>query len=169
MNRATVEERTLRERLDHLERRTHWLSALAMVLALLCTSLLAWQFAPIEPVVEAQGFTLRDARWRLLAELKARQDGTPVLRLIGDSGHPSAMLHVDGSGSVALRLNDPLGHKRAELKVGREGAPALVLSGADGRPRAVLSVDETADTGSLVLRDRSGRALWSTQGPTLAH
>ena len=170
MNRATVEEQAVRERLDHLERRTQWLSALAMLLAILCVSLLAWQFAPLEPVVEAQGFVVRDSRWRMLAELKGRQDGTPVLRLIGDSGHPAAMLHMDAKGSVALRLNDPLGHKRAELRVDREGAPSLVLSDEDGHARAVLAVNETDAEGGprLVLRDGAGRAVWSAPGPTPA-
>jgi len=164
MNRTTAEERALLERLERLERTSHWLFALAIVLALLCVSMLAWQFSPIEPIVEAHGFTLRDPRWRLLAELKARQDGTPVLRLMGDNGRPRAMLHMDSKSAVELRLDDPLGHKRAELKVDREGVPALVLSGADGSPRAVIAVDEAGDAGSLVLRDRFGKTIWSTEG-----
>lgn len=169
MNRTMGEERALLQRLEHLERTSHWLFALAIVLALLCVSMLAWQFSPIEPIVEAHGFALRDAHWRLLAELKARQDGTPVLRLMGDNGRQTAMLHMDSKSAVALRLNDPLGHKRAELRVDRDGAPALVLSGPDGSPRAVLGVDEAGNTGSLVLRDRSGRTIWSSEGIVPAH
>ena len=170
MNRAMPEERTLLERVEHLERKSHWLTALAMVLGLLCVSLLAWQFAPIEPIIEARGFVLRDPRWRMLAELKARQDGTPVLRLYGDTGRPSALLHVDASGSVALRLNDPLGRRRAELSVDREGSPALVLSDADGYRRAVLAVDETGETRGqgMALRDPTGRVVWSTPAATPA-
>ncbi len=166
MNRATVEEHALLGRVERLEKKTRWLAALAMTLSLLCVALLAWQFAPIEPAVESRHFVLRDAHWRVRAELKARQDDTPILRLMDRAGRASAMLFLDDAGAVALRLMDPRGHERAELSLDREGAPALVLSGENGRPRVTVTADDDGEAGgqSLVLRDRYGRSVWSTPG-----
>lgn len=168
MNLATDDGGALQERVERVERKARWLTAMATVLAVLCVALLAWQFAPIDPIVEARGFVLRDAQRRARAELMIRADGTPILRLNNLHGRARAMLHLRDDGAVALRLIDPAGVNRAELSLDRRGEPALVLSGANGRSRVILAAGDTSEAGeqSVVLRDRLGRPVWSAPVPS---
>ena len=160
MDLATDDGGALQERVERLEMKARWLTAMATVLALLSMALLVLRFAAFDRKVEARGFVLRDAQWRARAELMIRTDGTPILRLNNLSGRARAMLHLRDDGAVTLRLMDQAGVNRADLSLDRHGEPALVLSGADGRSRAILAAGE-AGAPSLVLRDRLGRPVWS--------
>ena len=170
MNAATDEGRTLLERLERVERKARWLSALAVVVALLCVAILTWQFAPLDSQVEARGFVLRDAKWQVRGELKVRNDGTPVLRLNSRGGRPAAVLTVRDDGAVALRLYDTAEQERAEIRLDEHGTPVVSLTGANGKPRVLLSAEETTEAGEprIVLRDRVGRTVWSAPGTALA-
>lgn len=166
MNLATDEGRALLERVERVERRARWLVALVTVSALLCVALLVWQFAPLDSIVEARGFALRDAEMRLRAELKLNRDGSPVLRLRHRGGRPGAILHLREDGGVALRLIDTAEQYRAELLLDEHGTPSLTLSGTNGRSRVTLTAEETDEAGTprIVLRDRVGRTVWSSPG-----
>lgn len=163
MNLATDEGRALLERLERVERTSRWLAALAVVVALMCVAILAWQFMPLDSLVDARGFVLRDANWHPRAELKVRKDNSPVLRLNNRGGRPAAVLSVRDDGAVALRLYDTAEQERAEIRVDEHGTPLFSLTGANGRPRVVLTAEETGETGEqrIVLRDRLGRTVWS--------
>jgi hypothetical protein len=130
----------------------------------LCVALLVWQFARLDPMVEARGFVLRDAHGRARAELMIHADGSPILRLNNRYGCARAMLPLRDDGAVALRLMDPAGTNRAELSLDRRGEPALVLSGANGRSRVILAAGEAGEQ-SVALRDRFGRPIWSSPAP----
>lgn len=163
MNLATEEGRALLERMERVERRSRWLVALAVVVALMCVAILAWQFAPLDSLVEARGFVLRDSNWQTRAELKVRKDDTPVLRLNNRGGRPAAVLTVRDDGAVALRLYDTAEQERAEIRLDQHGTPVFSLTGANGKPRIILTAEETSDAGEqrIVLRDRVGRTVWS--------
>jgi hypothetical protein len=163
MNLATDEGRALLVRMERVERRSRWLTALAVVVALLCVAILAWQFAPLDSQVEARGFVLRDAKWHVRGELKVRNDGTPVLRLNNRGGQPAAVLTVRDDGAVALRLYDTAEQERAGVRLDEHGTPLFSLTGANGRPRVVLTAEETTEAGEqrIVMRDRLGRMVWS--------
>jgi hypothetical protein len=166
MNPATDETRSLLERMARVERRASWLTALAIVLALLCLALLAWQFAPLDSLVEARGFVVRDSKWHTKAEVRVRKDDTPFLRLYHAGGRQAAMLTVRDDGVVALRLFDTVEQERAEVRLDPSGTPVVSLTGANGKPRVILSAEETGDAGEprIVLKDRVGRTVW-TAGP----
>jgi len=163
MNLATDEGRALLARMERVERRSRWLAALAVVVALLCVAILAWQFAPLDSQVEARGFVLRDSKWQVRAELKVRKDDTPVLRLNTRGGSPAAVLTVRDDGAVALRLYDTAEQERAEIRLDEHGTPVVSLTGANGKPRVVLTAEETTEAGEprIVMRDRVGRTVWS--------
>ena len=163
MNPATDEGRALLERMERVERRSRWLAALSVVVALLCVAVLAWQFAPLDSLVEARGFVLRDSKWQTRAELRVRRDDSPVLRLNNRAGRPSAVLTVRDDGAVALRLYDTAEMQRAEVRLDEHGTPVFALTGANGKSRVVLSAEETNEAGEprLLLRDRGGRTVWS--------
>lgn len=163
MNVSSDDGRALLARLERVEKRSRWLSALAMVVALLCVVILAWQFAPLDSLVEARGFILRDSNLQTRAELRVRNDGSPVLRLNNRGGRPAAVLTVRDDGAVALRLYDTAEQERAEIRLDEHGTPVFSLTGANGRPRVVLTAEETGAAGEqrIVLRDRVGRAVWS--------
>ena len=163
MNPTADEGRALVERMERVERTCRWLAALAVVVALLCVVVLVWQFAPLDSQVEARGFVLRDAKWGTRAELKVRNDGTPVLRLNNRGGRPAAVLSVRDDGAVALRLYDTAEQERAVVRLDEHGTPVVSLTGANGKARVVLTAEETSDAGEqrIVLRDRAGRTVWS--------
>jgi hypothetical protein len=167
MEIATEDGHALEERLTRVERRARWLSAMTTVLALLCVALIVWQFGLHDPVVQARGFVLRDTHWRARAELKIREDGSPILRLNNLDGRSRATLQLRDDGMVALRMMDADGVLRAELRLEKGGEPSLLLSGTNGQPRVVLATDEQGDSGTqrVVLRDRSGRPVWSAPVP----
>ena len=171
MNVAPDDGRMVLVRLERMERKIRWLSALAIVLALLCVALLAWQFAPLDSQVEARGFVLRDASWQARAELRVRKDGSPVLRLNNRSGRPGATLSLRDDGAVSLRLLDNTEQERAELKLDEHGTPTLSLSGTNGRPRVTLTAEELSEKGEqrIELRDREGRAVWTAPSDTNRH
>lgn len=168
MNPATDETRALLERMERVERRARWLTALSVVVVLLCVAILAWQFAPLDSLVEARGFVLRDSKWHTKAELRVRKDDTPFLRLYHAGGRQAAMLTVRPDGVVALRLFDTVEQERAEVRLDEHGTPEVTLTGANGKPRVILSAEETGDAGEprLVLKDRVGRTVWSA-GPAV--
>jgi hypothetical protein len=163
MNLATDEGRALLERVERVERKSRWLAALAVVVALLCVAILAWQFAPLDSLIEARGFVLRDSNWQIRAELKVRKDDSPMLRLNTRGGRPAAVLTVRDDGAVALRLYDTAEQERAEIRLDEHGTPAFSLTGANGKPRVILTAEETSEVGEqrIVLRDRVGRTVWS--------
>lgn len=166
MNVANEDAAALRTRVEQVERKVRWIAALAIVLALLCGALLAWQFIPPDSLLEARGFVLRDANWQTRAELRVRNDGTPILRLNHRSGRRGVTLGIREDGGVSLRLYDNAEQERAELRLDPKGSPSLVLSGSNGRPRVVLASEETGEGGDqrIVLRDRAGRSVWSAPG-----
>jgi len=131
--------------------------------ALLCVAILAWQFAPLDSLVDARGFVLRDSNWQTRAELRVRKDDTPVLRLNNRGGRPAAVLAVRDDGAVALRLYDTAEQERAEIRLDEHGTPVFSLTGANGKPRITLTAEETSEAGEqrIVLRDRVGRRVWS--------
>lgn len=163
MNLAVDDARALLERLERVERRSRWLTALAVVVALLCVAILCWQFFPLDSLIDARGFILRDPNWQARAELKVRKDNTPVLRLNNRGGQAAAMLAVNDDGAVSLRLFDTVEQERAEVRLDEHGVPAVTLSGANGKPRVVITAEETGETGEqrIVLRDRVGRKIWT--------
>jgi len=163
MNLAADDTRALLERLERVERRARWLTALAVVVALLCVAILCWQFFPLDSLIEARGFILRDTNWQARAELKVRKDNSPVLRLNNRGGQAAAMLTVNDDGAVALRLFDTVEQERAEVRLDEHGVPAVTLTGANGKPRVSLTAEETGETGEqrIVLRDRVGRKVWT--------
>ena len=162
MNLATDEGRALLERMERVERKSRWLAALMVVVALLCVAILIWQFAPLDSLIEARGFILRDSKMQVRAELKVRKDDTPMLRLNNRGGRPAAVLTVRDDGAVALRLYDTAEQGRAELRLDDHGTPAFSLTGANGKERVIMIAEETGETGEqrIVLRDRLGRTLW---------
>ena len=163
MNVATDDGRALLMRVERVERKFRWLTALAIVLALLCVALLAWQFAPLDSIVEARGFVLRDANWQPRAELRVHKDGAPYFRLNNHAGRPGAALSVRDDGAVSLRLLDNAEQERIELKLDDNGVPVVTLKGSNGRARIALTAEETGEGGEqrIVLRDRLGRVVWS--------
>lgn len=163
MNLAAEDARALLERMERVERRSRWVTALAVVAALLCVATLCWQFIPPDAVIEARGFILRDTNWQARAELRVRRDNTPVLRLNHRGGRQAATLSVNDEGAVALRLFDTVEQERAEVRLDEHGVPVLTLTGANGKPRVVLTAEETGETGEqrIVLRDRVGRKVWT--------
>ena len=163
MNQATDDVRALVARMERLERTLRWVTAVAVVSVLLCVAILAWQFAPLDSQVEARGFVLRDANWHVKAELKVRNDNSPVLRLNHRGGQTAALLTVRPDGVVAFRLYDTVEQERAEIRVDERGTPEISLTGANGKPRVILSAEETGEAGEprIVLRDRVGRKVWS--------
>jgi hypothetical protein len=163
MTLATDEGRALLVRMERVERTSRWLAALAVVVALLCVAILIWQFAPLDSQVEARGFILRDSKMQVRAELKVRNDDTPVLRLNNRGGRPAAVLTVRDDGAVALRLYDTAEQGRVELRLDDHGTPAFSLTGANGKARVMIIAEETSETGEqrIVLRDRLGRTMWS--------
>jgi len=163
MSLAVEEERALRERVERLERGSRWQVALHVVVALLCVAILVWQFAPLDSLVEARGFVLRDARLATRAELRVRNDGSPVLRLNHSSGKPAAVLTVRDDGGVALRLYDTVSQERAEMRLDEHGVPSFTLTGPNGKTRVLVAAEETGESGEqrIVLRDRFGRLVWS--------
>lgn len=166
MDIATDDGHALQERLTRVERQARWLSAMTTGLALLCMALIVWQFGLHEPVAQARGFVLRDTRWRARAELRTREDGSPILRLLNLEGRSRATLQLRDDGMVALRMMDTNGVPRAELRLEKSGEPSLVLSGKNGQSRVILATDELGRLGtqSVALRDRLGRPVWSTPG-----
>lgn len=163
MNQATDDVRALVARMERLERTLRWVTAVAVVSVLLCVAILAWQFAPLDSQVEARGFVLRDSNWHVKAELKVRNDNSPVLRLNHRGGQTAALLTVRPDGVVAFRLYDTVEQERAEIRVDERGTPEISLTGANGKPRVILSAEETGEAGEprIVLRDRVGRKVWS--------
>ena len=163
MTVTTDEGRPLLERVERMERRSRWVVALAVVATLLCVAILAWQFAPLDSLVEARGFVLRDSNLQARAELRVRNDGSPILRLNNRGGRPAAVLTVRDDGAVALRLYDTAEQQRAVIRLDEHGTPVVSLTGANGRPRVILTTEETGEGGvqKIVLRDRLGRAVWT--------
>jgi len=163
MDMATDDGHALQARVTRVERQARWLTAMTTVLALLSMALLVWQFGMREPVLQARGFVLRDAQGRARAELKVREDGSPILRLNNLYGRSRATLQMLDDGMVALRMMDTDGVLRAELRLEKSGEPSLLLSGKNGQPRVLLATDEQGGSGtqSVVLRDRSGQPVWS--------
>lgn len=167
MNPAMEDGRELLLRMERLERRSRWLVALMILVTLLCAAILAWQFAPLDSLVEARGFVLRDSNWQARAELKVRRDNSPILRLNNRGGTAAAMLTVRDDGAVALRLFDTTEQERAEVRLDEHGIPAVTLTGANGKTRVSLTAEETDQPGgeTIVLRDRVGRRVWSAPAP----
>jgi len=164
MDLTTDEGRALQERLARVEKQARWSTAMATVLALLCAALVVWEFVPHDQVVEARGFVVRDAQWRIRAELAARRDGSPVLRLNNPYGRPRAVLHLRDDGVVALRMMDQGATNRVVLALDRRGQPSLVLAGADSSSRVILMAEESGEDGvqGVAVRDRRGRRVWSS-------
>jgi hypothetical protein len=164
MDLATDDVRALQERVARVEKQARWSTAMATVLALLCAALVVWQFVPHDQVLEARGFVVRDAQWRVRAELAARRDGSPVLRLNNPYGRPRAVLHLRDDGVVALRLMDQGATNRAVLTLDKRGQPSLVLSGPDSSARVILRSEESGEEGvqGVAVRDRRGRPVWSS-------
>lgn len=167
MELATEDGHAWQERLTRVERQARWLSAMTTVLALLCAALIVWQFGLHDPVVQARGFVLRDTHGRSRAELRIREDGSPILRLNNLYGRSRATLQLRDDGMVALRMMDRDGVLRAEMRLEKSGEPSLLLSGTDGQARVLLATDEqgVAGTQRVELRDRSGRPVWSAPVP----
>ncbi len=163
MTWTTEEARGLVQRLERVERTSRRMTALAVMVMLLCVIILVWQFAPLDSTVDARGFVLRDSNWQARAELKVRQDDSPILRLNNRNGRAAAILTVRDDGAVAIRLFDTAEQERAEIRLDEHGTPAFSLTGANGRPRVVLTAEENAEAGEqrIVLRDRLGRRVWS--------
>ena len=163
MNLAADDARRLLERMERVERRSRWLLALSVVSVLLCVMILCWQFFPLDSLIEARGFILRDTNWQARAELKVRKDNSPVLRLNNRGGQAAAMLSVNDDGAVALRLFDTVEQERAEIRLDEHGVPAMTLTGANGKQRVTLTAEETGEVGEqrIVLRDRVGRKVWT--------
>jgi hypothetical protein len=163
MTVAVDEGRALRERLERVERTSRWLAALAVVSTLLCVTILVWQFAPLDSLIDARGFVLRDANFQTRAELKVRNDGSPMLRMNHRGGRTAALLTVREDGAVALRLYDTVETERAEVRLDPHGTPVISLTGANGKARVILTAEETTEAGEqrLVLRDRVGRTVWT--------
>ena len=163
MDLATDEGRALLQRMERVERRSRWLLALTVVVALLCVAVVVWQFAPLDSLIEARGFIVRDTNWQSRAELRVRNDNTPMLRLNNRGGQPAATLSVNDEGAVALRLFDTVQQQRAEIRLDEHGVPLVSLTGANGKTRVTLTAEETGETGEqrIVLRDRVGRKVWT--------
>jgi hypothetical protein len=163
MTVVTDEGRALLQRLERVERTSRWMAALAVVVTLLCVTILIWQFAPLDSLIDARGFVLRDSNFQTRAELKVRNDGSPVLRMNHRGGRTAALLTVREDGAVALRLYDTVETERAEIRLDEHGTPVISLTGANGKPRVILTAEETSEAGEqrLVLRDRVGRTVWS--------
>jgi len=152
---------TLEERLLRAERRLRQLGALIVFLILGFVVLLAWQFAPKSPIVQAGGFELRDQHWQRRAALILREDGSPALRINNPDGRARVMLNVANDGAVILRLSDERGFNRAYLALEKDGVPRLTLAGPDGRTRVAL---EVPDHGAprITVRDSAQKTLWTT-------
>ena len=163
MNVAADDARTLLQRMERVERRSRWLLALSVVSVLLCVMILCWQFFPLDSLIEARGFILRDTNWQARAELKVRKDNTPVFRLNNRGGQAAAILSVNDEGAVALRLYDTVEQERAVMRLDEHGVPAMSLTGANGKQRVTLTAEETGEAGEqrIVLRDRVGRKVWT--------
>lgn len=163
MNVAADDTRALLQRMEKVERRSRWLLALSVVSVLLCVMILCWQFFPLDSLIEARGFILRDTNWQARAELKVRKDNTPVFRLNNRGGQAAAILSVNDAGAVALRLFDTVEQERAVMRLDEHGVPAMSLSGANGKQRVTLTAEETGEVGEqrIVLRDRVGRKVWT--------
>jgi len=163
MNLAADDARALLQRMERVERKSRWLTALSVVAALLCVALLCWQFFPLDSLIEARGFILRDTNWQARAELKVRKDNTPMLRLNNRGGQAAATLSVNDDGAVSLRLYDTVEQPRAEVRLDEHGVPAMSLIGANGKQRVTLTAEETGEAGEqrIVLRDRVGRKVWT--------
>lgn len=163
MNVAADDARALLQRMERVERRSRWLLALSMVSVLLCVMILCWQFFPLDSLIEARGFILRDTNWQARAELKVRKDNTPVFRLNNRGGQAAAILSVNDEGAVALRLYDTVEQERAVMRLDEHGVPAMSLTGANGKQRVTLTAEETGEVGEqrIVLRDRVGRKVWT--------
>jgi hypothetical protein len=162
MNVATDAGQALLMRVESMERRVRWITALSVVLALLCGALVAWQFFPQDALIEARGFVVRDANWQTRAELRSRKDGSPVLRLTNRAGKNGAVLSLRDDGAVSLRLYDNAEQERAEIKLDEHGTPAFVLSGSNGKPRVTLTTVDVGDQSHqrIVLKNREGRTVW---------
>lgn len=163
MTVAVEEEREWTQRMERLERKSRWQLALTVVVALLCAMVLVWQFLPLDSLIEARGFILRDSQLRTWGELRLRDDGNPVLRLNHRNGQSAAVLTVRDNGTVALRLYDTVAQQRAEVRLDEQGVPTFTLTGANGKSRVLIAAEEAGDAGEqrIVLRDRFGRAVWS--------
>jgi hypothetical protein len=170
MNVATDAGQALLMRVEGMERRVRWITALSVVLALLCGALIAWQFFPQDALVEARGFVVRDASWRTRAELRVRKDGSPVLRLSNHAGRNGAVLSLRDDGAVSLRLYDNAEQERAEIKLDEHGTPAFSLTGSNGTARVTLTTEDVGDESDqrIVLRNRAGRTVWEAPPPAPA-
>ncbi len=160
MSTAGSESSSWEVRLARAERRLRQLGGLVAFLILGFVILLAWQFAPKAPIVQAQGFELRDSHWQRRAGLILREDGSPALRINNANGRARAMLNVTNDGAVYLRLSDSLGQNRAYLALGPDGAPRLTLAGADGRTLVALEV-ANGTRPRVTLRDSTQKVVWS--------
>ena len=161
-----MNERTLAQRLDRLERETRRLklTGIGILMAITAVVLMGQAMAKQETkVIEAERFILKDAEGRDRGGLQVMADGRPILRLADEKGWPRAELVVLSNDTPALYFYDyqkgrDVGRRYlAWLGVSRHGSVTLALVDREEQSEAQLSVPGPR----LHFIDKDGRVVWS--------
>jgi hypothetical protein len=148
------------DRLARLERAQRRTGSVVVILCLLVTLALAWQFLPLRGTIEARRLVVRGLGGTARAEISEWADGSIALRLNDRDGKARGLWRLKSDGSQLFYLSDSIGHRRAEVALDPDGAPTLSLADDAGRTRAVLKPPGASGGPGLALRDGAGRTLF---------
>jgi hypothetical protein len=129
------------DRLQSLERRSHRLHGVIVLLILLALVQTAWHFMPGPEVLAASRFVVKKRGGPVRAEMSVWADGTPCFRLNNARGEARALWALRQDGTLSLRMSDHQFNTRVEMMVEPDDTPRIALYGSDGRSRANLRVD----------------------------
>lgn len=152
---------SLAERVDRLETGNRRLKRICGgVIAVAGLAFLLGQTAPLNPIIEAGGFILRDNAGNIRGDWRVADDDSTVLAMIDAEGKPRAGLGVLQDGETVFSLHDREGMSRGHWRVFADGATALNLLEKDGNPRAGFAVLPDGTT-MLDLSNRQGKSRGS--------
>ena len=129
------------ERIQSLERRSHRLYGLIVLLILLSGVQTVWHLMPGPEMISASRFVLKKRGQPVRGEFSLWADGTPAFRINNTKGEARALWALRQDGTLSLRMSDRNFNTRVEMMVEPDDNPRIALYGSDGRSRANLLVD----------------------------
>jgi hypothetical protein len=118
--------------------------------------------------VNAESFSVRNARGDIVAQMSAGSDGSPSIFFLDANKKIRLIASVSASGP-SVSLLDPEQVYRATLSLNDKSDPSLTMSNADKLTRSVFAIDEGGSghlvlygtAGGLDLAANDGRVRWT--------
>jgi hypothetical protein len=148
------------DRIEHLERRVRWLTAVCVFLGMGLVLVYVRPFLAEVPDLRVRSLTVNDSAGVPRVQLGIWRDGSPYLRLNGPEGTERIMGVARPDGRTELYLADRGIAHRNVMALDTLGRPTLRLAGSNGVWRLELR-DPDSSGRAIVVRNPARDTVWA--------